>query len=611
MRRLAAALANPSPRTRWWLLAALLLVLVCVSSGIGIRNGFTYDDVYIVQKNGTVHTLQGWWQVFVRPYWPKAYGSDGYRPLTMLAFIVEWAIGGGSAWVFHAMNIALYGAITLTVFWIAGMVLPLTAAWIVAALFAVHPVHVEAVANVVGQSELWVALLLLIAVGIYLHRRLTGNNTSIAEGAAICVCYAAALFFKEHAIVLPALLVAVDAIVARDDGSLRARLIRARPLLLCQTLVAALYIAARAAVKHGDISGFQPFIVFQALDLSYTNRVLTMLGVVPAWVRLLLWPAHLTTEYAPPEIDIAQGVSLLQLPGFLLLVGILGLGVVLWRQRGAARIASFGVAWLCLTLLPTSNFIVPAGIILSERTLFLPSFGAMLAVGATIAWLVGVFAQSNGGARKTRVVAIAALASILVAGSWRTVTRTMVWHDDERLFAQAVVDSPHSYRAHYMLGAWMFDTGRKKEGEHHYRRALALFPYDPFMAYNLAMQYQTNGLYAAAIPLYKWAFTIAPRFRQGEGRQNLAFCLANANQPAEAREQALLAMQYGGARLRDLRRIVQFSDSVMGKRSPNGRAPSPRARAKDPAPRTALPPIGDGKRRDASQFARVADITRR
>ena len=51
-----------------------------------------------------------------------------------------------------------------------------------------------------------------------------------------------------------------------------------------------------------------------------------------------------------------------------------------------------------------------------------------------------------------------------------------------------------------MLGAWMFETGRKKEGEHHYRRAIALFPYDPFMSYNLAVQYQMAGMFAAAVP---------------------------------------------------------------------------------------------------------------
>jgi len=605
MKRVVAALANPSQRTRWWLLAAALLFVVVFSSGIGIRNGFTYDDVYVIQKNGSVHTLEAWWRVFARPYWPRAYGSDGYRPLTILAFTTEWVTGGGSPLVFHVMNIALYGAITVAVFWIATMLLPLTAAWIVAALFAVHPVHVEAVANIVGQSELWVALLLLIAVGVYLRRRFIGERVSIGGGLAISACYAAALFFKEHAIVLPALLVAVEAGLARDARPFRARLIAMRPLLLWQALVAVLYLAARATVKGDNIAGFQPFIVFQALDLSYANRVLTMLGVVPEWLRLLLWPAHLTTEYAPPYIDVAQGPSVIQLPGLFLLVGILGLGVALWKQRGVARVAGFGIAWLCITLLPTSNFVVPAGIILSERTLFLPSVGALLAIGTLVPFVSAFIdeSRSKDAARNVRVVTLGALTGILVMGSWRSVTRTTVWHDNERLFTQTVVDAPQSYRAHYMLGAWFFETGRKREGEHEYRRALALFPYDPFMAYNLAMQYQTSGMYGAAIPLYRWAFSIAPRFRQGEGRQNLAFCLANANEPASAREQALLAMSFGGARLRDLRRIVQFSDSVMGK--------TPNRRAKRPVSRVVSPRDGNGKVLHQSQIAGVVGISGR
>jgi len=155
-----------------------------------------------------------------------------------------------------------------------------------------------------------------------------------------------------------------------------------------------------------------------------------------------------------------------------------------------------------------------------------------------------------------------------------------VWHDNDRLFAQATIDSPQSYRAHYMLGAWMFQTNRKKEGEHEYRRALALFPYDPFMSYNLAQQYQIAELCGAAIPLYKWAFEIAPRFREGEGRENLAACLANTDHFAEAKEQALLGMSYGGAKLKDLRRIVQVSDSALRHNGAGAKLPNSRATAK-------------------------------
>jgi len=565
-----------SPRARWWLLASLLALLVVASSGIGINNGFAYDDVYVIQKNSALHPVHGWWRLFAQSYWPRVYGADGYRPVTMLAFAAEWAIGGGAPWVFHATNILLYVVTTLFVFWLAGLLMPLGAAWLVGALFAVHPVHVEAVANTVGQSELWVAVLILQAIGLYIRRRLHGRQLSIADGAVLCALYAAGLFAKEHAIVLPALIIAVEVILVRDDWTMRRRLVAARPLVLSLTLIAVLYLAARSAVKGGDVSGFLPFVPFHTLDLSYTNRVLTMIGAAPEWVRLLLWPARLSAEYAPPDLDIAQGPSLIQLPGLLLLIGILGLAVATWKRRGPGALASFGIAWFCLTLLPSSNFIIPAGILIAERTLFLPSVGAMIAVGAAAWWLADYASRLQPApTRRTRALAACTVLVILFAGSWRSATRTPVWASNERLFFQEVVDAPQSYRANYMLGAWLFETGRKKQGEHFYRRALALFPYDPFMSYNFALQYQLAGMYAPAIPLYRWTFDIAPHFREGQGRANLAFCLANMNQFAQAREQAYLAMSYGGAPLSELRRIVQVSDSVLRGRRAAGRTMGP------------------------------------
>ena len=579
MSRVLAAWRSLAPRTQWSLLVVSLLLLVALSSGVGIHNGFTYDDVEVIQHNAEVHTLRHWWTLFAQSYWPRAYGGDGYRPLTMLVFAAQWVIGHGAPWLFHATNIVLYGAVTIAVFWFASLLLPTAAAWLVAALFAVHPVHVEAVASTVGQSELWVALLLVPAMAIYLRRCLTGTALTHGEGALICACYTLGLFAKEHAIVLPALIIAAEVLLGADRRRLAQRLVAIRPLILCLTLLAALYLAARSAVKGGDISGFQPFVVFQTLDLSYANRVLTMIGVVPQWIRLLFWPARLTTEYAPPDIDIAQGASVVQLPGLLLLVGILGLAVVLWKRRGLGAIASFGIAWFCITLLPSSNFVIPAGIIIAERTLFLPSLGALLVIGAIAVWITQRIeaARSFALRRNLSMLSCASVAIILLAASARSASRTVIWHDNDRLFTQGIIDAPQSYRAYYMFGARKFEEGDARAGERTYRLALKLFPYDPYMAYNFAFQYQVRGAYEAAIPLYKWAFALDPRFRGGQGRGNLALCYANANHPAEAREQALLAMSMGGAPLWQLRRILQYSDSVLGRTDATRRSNSLRA----------------------------------
>src|SRR5688500_14945995 len=146
-----------TPRQRQ--LAALAIALLALAaSATSLTNGFAYDDEWIIRDNPRVQALTGAWKLFGQPYWPPEMGGKLYRPVTMLGFAVQWALGGGAPPVVHAGSVLLYVCLSLAVFALALTMLPATTAWVVAALFAVHPVHVEAVGNVVGQSELLVAL---------------------------------------------------------------------------------------------------------------------------------------------------------------------------------------------------------------------------------------------------------------------------------------------------------------------------------------------------------------------------------------------------------------------------------------------------------------------
>ena len=158
-------------------MAFVVAALAVAASANSIDNGFTYDDVYLIARPPRLHTLAGWWRDFAHTYWPEDAGGDGYRPLTIIAYRLEWAIGAGNPMPFHAVNIALHVAGSVAVFWLGCAVLPLAAAFIAGAIYAVHPVHVEAIANVVGQSEMWVAFLLALAAAVYLHGRLAGPIT--------------------------------------------------------------------------------------------------------------------------------------------------------------------------------------------------------------------------------------------------------------------------------------------------------------------------------------------------------------------------------------------------------------------------------------------------
>jgi hypothetical protein len=518
----------------WWLPASLVALLAIAAAANSLANGYAYDDHYLILKAARTHSLAGWWRDFATTYWPREWGGDGYRPLTSIVFRLEWALGGGAAVTFHAVNVALHVATSVAVLWLARAVLPLAAAWVAAALYAVHPVHVEAVANVVGQAELWVALLVVLAVGLFIHGRRAGP-ISRERWLAIALLYVVSCFFKEHAIVLPVLLLAAEATVVPDSAPLRRRLAQLRLPLLALAALGVAYFWARSRVVVGGGAGFVPYLPFQIVRFTTMDRILTAIGVAPEWLRLLVWPARLVTEYSPTYVEIAQGPSISQLPGLLVLLGVLGLAVACWRR---SPVTSFGVAWLVVTLLPASNFIVPAGFIVAERTLLLPSVGAMMAIGSAVPW---IYARVE--TRRWPSIAAAGAVVVLIAlGIMRSHSRNRVWRDNDTLFRQSVIDAPDSYRAHYLLGQYHFEHKRHHYGEQHLRRALELFP-DPVVMYNLAQHYREAGWCGPAIPLYRTAFAMASNMRKEQ--YGLAICLLETLAMEDARKVTLSALRWG------------------------------------------------------------------
>jgi hypothetical protein len=511
--------------------AAAIVALAVVSSWNGVFNDFTYDDRFIVSGNDALHTLKSWWRFFGMPYWPATWGGDGYRPMTILAFSVEWAAGHGKPWLFHAVNIVLSAAVSVAVFLLAECFLPLSAAAIAGALFAVHPLHVEAIGGVVGQSELLAALFMVPAITIYVRGR---NANALGPGrmAAITVLYAVACLVKEHGIVLPALLVAAECTVVADERPLRRRLVGVRPLFLGLFAVALGYLWAHSIAGGEGLTGFQQYAAFSTMRVHSTGRALTMFGLAPEWLRLFFWPVHLSSEYGPPAYPVVTGFHVYQLPGMLLIGSILALGVAVRRKSPAL---SFGIWFAVIALLPTSNFIVPAGILLAERTLFLPSVGAMIVAGTIIS--LGLRYATT---RTRRVTAVAALLGVLLAGAWRSYQRTKVWKDNTILFDHAVLDAPGVYRSHYMRGIWEFEQKQMVEGEREMRAAMSLYQEDPYVYFELGQQYLNAHEYGAAATLFRRSLQCDSTFTIGRGR--LAVALAELNQWPEAQRQALIAL---------------------------------------------------------------------
>ena len=514
-----------SPRRTRIVLWASVVVLAVAASISGIANGFAFDDLPIIVENSRMHSLAHWWQLFAQGYWPPAIGGDLYRPVTMLGFAIQWAIGGGSPLVFHVVSIVLYALVCAAFFGILLELLPAWAAWLGAALFAVHPLHVEAVGNVVGQSELLAALFVCLALLVFLRSRRRGS-VSLRDTSIIVLLYILGCLSKEHAIVLPALLLAAEVTVVASKARLRERLTALRPLGLMLAAVGLAFLWIRihvlaTATIAPDASN--ALLLGQPLGI----RVMTMLRVLLEWVRLFFWPAHLSADYSPRAIDLVTGPSPAMLASAAILVGFTGLA---WTARHRVPVATFAFLWVAIALLIPSNLIVPTGFALAERTLFLASGGVMLGVAASIAHV----AQSRGPFTGTaRRFAIGTIGIVLVLGLFRSGFRQRVWRDNDTLFAQTVNDVPASYKAHMGYAAVLLQQKRRKEAIEELKLANALFPADATSIEYVADAYASVEGCRRAIGIYIRVLAEDPR--RGRSRIGLASCLIALHDYEEAR----------------------------------------------------------------------------
>ncbi|HTK50694.1 MAG TPA: hypothetical protein VL308_02335 [Gemmatimonadaceae bacterium] len=433
---------------RMVLMSGLAAALVVYMNVLG--NGFVLDDGGTIVRNPVVTSPAAAWRAFTLPYWPDAIGGGQYRPLGILSFALDWQLSGGDPRWFHAVNVFWHAAATLLVGWLACELLAPVAAGVATILFAVHPVHVEAVSNVVGRLEPMSTVCVLGA--LLAHRR---------SSYWAPVFFALALLCKESAIVLLGLAVVNDLVLERDW---RAAL-RSRRLVYAGYAGVALVYAATLAAVFRDRAFRAPARALAGVDTFHRLEIVAR--VIPHYVRLLIAPADLSASYAPNVISPAAGVS----PGTalgvaLVAVSAIALTVVLRHRRWP--VVAFSLVWIPVALAPVSNVLFSSGVVLAERTLYLASVGACLAAGAA--------AERFLVPRWTMVAA--ATASVVLAFAIRTWTRTPAWRDDRTYLLTLLADHPEAYDAHLTAGRVLKGGNSLEEADRELVIARTLFPRD-------------------------------------------------------------------------------------------------------------------------------------
>jgi tetratricopeptide (TPR) repeat protein len=436
--------------------AAALVAAAVYLPAVG--NRFALDDEMIVERNPAAHSVAAALAAFDQPYWPPQHGAGLYRPLVILSFAADWQLSGGRpAWL-HGANVAWHAAAT-------ALLVPVLAAYVGAggalagaAVFAVHPVHVEAVANLVGRAEPMAAAFLFAALllGRAARRRRGDGRSTLPWEAGVVGAVALALFSKEHAAVAIALLALDDLATRRTVG----------PQLPWRTYAATAVLTAawfglRRAVE-GDVSFAAAAPTF--LGLGTVGRLSTMMPVVFVLLRLLVWPFDLSPDYHPRVIERLDHPSVEGVAGALVLLSLAALAVALWRRNRAVSVGLFlaGIAWL-----PTANLFFPSGVVIAERTLYLASAGVALIVAEGGRWL----AARRGVARAAAAVL---LVGLLFAG--RTVSAIPTWRGNRDLVIRALMTHPESYRVHQAAARVLVKLGDLRAALAEYGVSAELYP---------------------------------------------------------------------------------------------------------------------------------------
>ncbi len=439
----------------------LVLAAACAAYATSLPGGFVYDDAQIIVANPRVTDPARMSEVWTTPYWGGRLTGGLYRPLTVFSFALNHRVASLEPLAWHVVNVLLHALVSILLFLCALEFLSPAGALAAALLFAVHPVHTEAVANLVGRAELLAAAGFLAAWLLHDRRR-----------TAAATVFAAGLLAKEIAVVLPA------ALLLRD--LLRRRRIDLRAYALYAAVLVG-YLAARYAVL-GAFTNPKGMILYRMdnviATLPFLSALWTALSVFGRYVVLLVFPWRLSADYSWPQIDAAAPGDAWAWFGTACVLGLAVAFVGAFRAarregaepRGPASAMAVGLGLFGLTLFPVSNFVIRIGTVMAERLLYLPSAGFLLAVAGAGMALAG----RSGAADRRAAVAVVALLG--VAGTATSLVRNRDWADDATLARATVRSSPRSGRAHYNLGVNLHDQGRVEEAIASLQTAVSLDP---------------------------------------------------------------------------------------------------------------------------------------
>ncbi len=505
-----------------------------------IPNHYAIDDKMIIYKNiYTQKGVSGIGDILTKDAMAGMFGDDSnsvaggrYRPLSMISFAIEHEMFGANPHISHLINLLLYAISVVILYrlllhlfreqkagrWYAGV------AFLSALIFAVHPLHTDAVANIKGRDEIMCFLFVLLAWEQSLR------YVEVQKLRHLLVAFGwflLAVFSKETAITF-LFVIPISFYFFRN-----AHIKTYFKIFLPIVMASALYMIVRLSVI-GNTFGQEitelmnnPF-----LGMSFAERYATVFYTLGIYLKLLFFPHPLTWDYYPYHIPVI-GFSDIRalLPLFIYVV----LGVI--AVVGTFRKSPYAFAiWVYLaTLSITSNLLFSIGAFMSERFVYMSLLGFCLA----LAFAVNRYFLSTALRRK---IAFVFLGVLVLAFSVRTVARNFNWKDNLTLFGHDVNISVNSAKGNssyaselYSLAEQQTDTAERnrilKQAIPYFEKALSIYPsYTESLIRLGNCYYIMHGDYKTMFAYYLKALSVDPESSDVWGN-SIGVMVNNVNDP--------------------------------------------------------------------------------
>lgn len=510
------------------ILILLLIFISLLCYGNTLLNGFVYDDDQQVLQNPYVKSWHYLPQIFGTTVWSfvgQAGATNYYRPLMTLSFLVLWQVFGQLPFGFHLFSILVNVLVVYLVF-DAGcrLFIDRRIAWISALIFAVHPIHTEAVAWIAALPDLEATFFILLALSLLAKPEKLNWKRSLGVQASFLL----ALLCKEPALMFGLLAIVFQHNVRRDSLSPPLTQKFLQDLPFCA--IGLCYLGLRV-VLFGKVAP-----VLQHPNLSWPQAIYTAFSLIYDYAQLLVWPSHLSAFHVfHPSNSLGD-------PHVLAGVAISALAMVaMLSLHRKAPPAAFAILWMGVTLGPVLNARWMAANVLTERYLYLPSVGFCWLTGwcAVQAW--DALASLRTPLRGLRFAVATLLAASAVMWSAKTILRNADWRNDLTLYTRTLATDPDAHVIRSNLGGVYFDLGQAERAGREWEIALAGKPDNVVTMNALGMLYTQQGRYAEARAMFQRALAAKPLW--GPAHYNYGLLLQKTGETNRALEEFKSAVQ--------------------------------------------------------------------